>query len=284
MWACYALLSAFGMASSDACMKAALARGTDLGRVAFLRHLIAVPVLLPLLALGIPALSRTFWLTHVAWLPLETAALYLYLHALRVSPLSLTLPFLALTPLFLVLTGWLFLGERVSPLGLAGIVLVVLGSYVIHGGGTRGHAWEPFRAMFRERGTRWMILVAFLYSLTSLCGKVLVRESSATYFAAHFAVVMLFITAPLGLRRTTRAAPPPPLRPTLAGGLFYGLMILGHTLALETAVVAYMISIKRLSGAFGVVYGRVFFREPHLAPRLAGCLLMITGDLLILLG
>ena len=60
-------------------------------------------------------------------------------------------------------------------------------------------------------------------------------------------------------------------------------MILGHTPAPPTALVAYMISIKPLWGAFGVLYGRVFFGERELAARPLGSLLMVAGGLLILL-
>jgi len=45
---------------------------------------------------------------------LEGTAVLLYLRALQVSPISYCIPFLALTPLFLLPTGIFFLHERVS--------------------------------------------------------------------------------------------------------------------------------------------------------------------------
>ena len=131
MWALYSLLSAFTWASSDACAKRAMQRGVDEPRIMFLRHVLAAVVLLPVLSAGIPSLDRTFWLLHLPWIPLEITAMYLYMRAIRVSPLSLTLPFLALTPAFLVLVGWVILGETVGPSGFGGIVLVMAGSYVV---------------------------------------------------------------------------------------------------------------------------------------------------------
>jgi drug/metabolite transporter (DMT)-like permease len=114
MWAVYSLLSAFGISSSDAFAKKAMEHNVAGARILFVRYLLSVAVLLPFLGAGIPTLDRQLWLLHPVWLPLETVAIYLYIRAIRVSPLSLTLPFLALTPAFLVVTGWVFLGESLG--------------------------------------------------------------------------------------------------------------------------------------------------------------------------
>jgi uncharacterized membrane protein len=282
MWALYSLLSAFTWASSDAFAKRAMQRGVDGPRILFCRYALSVPVLLPVLHAGLPALDRTFWLLHAPWIPLETTALYLYIHAIRVSPLSLTLPFLALTPAFLVFTGWAFLGETVGRSGLAGIGLVVAGSYVINLAHAERDLLGPFKAIFRERGTGLMVIAAALYSLTSLIGKVLVQHSSPAYFSLHYAIVMSLVLAPGGLRGQRG----PPSRGgvglVVLSALCFSLMILFHMLAIETATVAYMIALKRLSGTFGVIYGRVFFQERTLGQRLAGSVIMVVGALLIL--
>ena len=69
---------------------------------------------------GWPRVSPGFWITVAVMLPLEVTATLCYLRAIRICPLSLCVPFLAITPLLTVLTGWLFLGERVSWAGFLG--------------------------------------------------------------------------------------------------------------------------------------------------------------------
>ncbi len=284
MWVAYALLSALGWALSDAVAKRAMARGADERFVLFVRYLVAVPVLLPLLARGIPPLDATFWRLHLPWIPLETTALYLYIRAIRVSPLSLTLPYLSFTPLFLILTGWIFLGERVSLLGATGIVMVVLGSYVLNLGERQQGILGPLRAIFRDPGSRRMLGAAAIYSLTSLVGKELVRHSSPWYFSVHYAVVMTLVLAPAGLRHV-RPRVHRPLAGLLAlSGVFFSTMVLFHMLAIERAIVAYMIALKRFQGVFGVLLGHFVFREPALGWRLAGSLLMVLGGGLIVLA
>src|ERR1700687_4180208 len=74
--------------------------------------------------------------TFLVYLLLDTAlvgcATLLYLSALQASPLSLCVPFLAFTPILLIGTGYLILGELPSTAKLAGVVLVVVGSLVMH--------------------------------------------------------------------------------------------------------------------------------------------------------
>ena len=78
------------------------------------------------------------------------------------------------------------------------------------------------------------------------------------------------------LRGTLRAAFPP--------GICYGVMIVSHMLALSLTQVAYMISVKRLSLVFGVLYGHLMFREEGLRERLAGTLLMLAGIVFIVVS
>jgi hypothetical protein len=127
-----------------------------------------------------------------ASLPLELLAMWLYMQAIRESPLSLTLPYLAFTPVFNTLTGYLILGETVSWTGFSGILLVVLGAWLLNleaaQNGAGLNLLAPFRAITRERGSRLMLMVAAIYSLTSVTSKgalgrycIPTRDSSARF-------------------------------------------------------------------------------------------------------
>ncbi|KAK3282994.1 hypothetical protein CYMTET_9293 [Cymbomonas tetramitiformis] len=63
---------------------------------------------------------------------------FMYQRALQVSPLSLTIPYLAFTPALLVFTSYLMLGESASPKGLLGVVIVTLGGYLLQVGNDDG--------------------------------------------------------------------------------------------------------------------------------------------------
>lgn len=273
-WVLSALLSAFFWALSDALAKKSMQEeGTGVLQVLWLRFLIGAPVVFPILFwTGIPRWTAEFLRLHLLWIPLETVAIILYLTAIRISPLSLTLPYLALTPVFLTVTGRMLLQERVNALGFLGILLVVLGAFVLQSERPHPIAW--LRAFFREKGPPLMVLVALIYAFTSIFGKQLIRETSPAYFTVHYMGMMALATAPLGLRDRHRGRPG---RYLVLAGISTALSALFHMIAISQAIVAYMIALKRTSGVFGVLLGAWMFRERALRRRLTGASLMLVG-------
>ncbi|GIL72953.1 hypothetical protein Vretimale_4599 [Volvox reticuliferus] len=68
---------------------------------------------------------------------------FMYQRAIQLSPLSLTIPYLAFTPAILIATAYVFLGELPSPGGLLGVCVVAMGGYLLNmkaGGGGSGGA------------------------------------------------------------------------------------------------------------------------------------------------
>jgi uncharacterized membrane protein len=60
-----------------------------------------------------------------------------------------------------------------------------------------------------------------------------------------------------------------------------GAMLLTHFTAIAQVEVAYMISVKRTSLLFGIVYGAVLFSERRLGVHLLAGTLMVIGVALI---
>ncbi len=286
-WFPLALATAFLAAASDALTKAYL---QPLGtyRMAVGRVFGPVFFLLPLLFLQTwPDLDHTFWKTVAVLLPLETLALVLYMDALRSSPLSLSIPFLAFTPAFMILTGAMVLDERLSFRGILGIVLIVAGSYSLHLRQLKAGWLAPFWAIIRERGSVLMLLVAFLYAVTSVLGKLAILHSNPVFFASFYFVVHgIFATLVLSVFfhvfpwQVVRARP----KGVFWVGLSQTFMVITHMWAISLAPAAYMIAIKRLSVLFGVLLGCLFFKERDLSSRLFGASLMVAGVFLIVLS
>lgn len=57
-----------------------------------------------------------------------------------------------------------------------------------------------------------------------------------------------------------------------------------HMYAVALVQTAYMISVKRLSGLFSVLFGMAMLGERRVGPQLAGSLLMFLGVLCLALG
>ncbi len=213
----------------------------------------------------------------------------LYMRAIRDHPLSLTLPYLAFTPVFAIAVAWLLLGERVSLQGAGGILLVVAGAWLLNGDQARRRDWRslanPFRAILREPGSRLMLAVAAVYSLTSTLGKGAMGYMAPEDFGAfYFAVLGISVTLLFALPRP-RSLLKIARRPLaiLTVAVLMAVMAYAHFLALQQVEVAYMIAVKRTSLLFGILYGALLFKESGLTRRLPAAVLMVAGVALILL-
>lgn len=282
-WVGIALVTALSLSTTDALSKRALADADDI-TIAWVRLGYALPFLsISLLFIPIPSLDATFWTSVAALMPLEVIAIFLYIKAIRVSPLSLTVPFLALTPVFVVLTAFFMLGELPTVPGFIGILLIASGAYTLNAGEYRNGALGPLRAILKERGSVYMIIVALIYSVTSTLGKLAMQHSSPLFFAFFYPLLLL---APLTLIAAVKgrlgAIFARPAR-FFAIGICNAVMISTHYLAINLTHVAYMISVKRMSLVFSVAYGRLFFGEKDAGERLLGSLLMVFGAALIIL-
>ena len=146
-----------------------------------------------------------------------------------------------------------------------------------------GGLLSPFKALLRERGSRCMLAVALIYSITSALGKIGVRATSPPFFAFTYS---LFVTAVYSAVLALRAKPAAllavrPDRWLAAAGIAAGFMMLLHFIAIEMTQVAYMIAVKRSSLLFTVLFGAVFFGERPTVGKLFGSGIMLAGVVLL---
>jgi drug/metabolite transporter (DMT)-like permease len=241
-----------------------------------------------LLATPTPQLGPEFIRTICISIPLELLALILYFKALKLSPLGLTVPFLALTPVFLLVIPYLLLGERISLTGGIGIILIAAGSYTLNLHSRTSGLMAPFRAIIRERGSLCMIAVAVIYGFTATLGKKAISCSSPLFFAGLYPILLFLCLTPIALwkgrHELKHLGGQGLFRATLLPSLFSLGEIISGVLALSLTNVAYMIAVKRMSLLMGIVYGHFLFREEGLRERLVGGGLMVAGVVFIVIG
>lgn len=285
-WFFFSLLCAFSLASADALSKMAMNRSLP-HLITWVRVCYAIPFLLILAPFtDIPKLDRTFFIIVCILLPLDLTAIFLYVKAINLSPLSLTLPFLALTPVFLIGTAYFFLGELPDKKAFWGILLVALGAYLLNIKSTRKGLLEPLKAIFREKGSVLMVIVAFIFSITTCLGKIAINHSSVIFFGIFYPIAAALIISPILLFKYKSPISELFSRPVLfvVIGFSMALMIVCHFKAVSLIDVSYMISVKRTSLIFGVIYGAILFRESNIRERLFGSCVMTSGVVLISLS
>jgi drug/metabolite transporter (DMT)-like permease len=282
LWLCLSLITAFAVACRDVSVKAF----ADLtpSEVAMLELFWALPLFgAGCLLVEVPPLDVTFWWTFLVSLPLNMVAYLLYLYAIKSSPLTLSVPFLAFTPVLMILTGAIILDEAVSFWGGAGIGLIVFGSYVLNFKRADSGLLQPFVALCREKGSWLMLVVAFLFSFAAVIGKKAILHSSPLFFVFFFFLV--FNTATLLLLALAGRWSWQQLLRKRWQGIWLGVLLVlhvgSHGLAIALANAVYMVAVKRSSIVFSVILSWIFLHEEQAVIRGLGTLFMFAGVLLI---
>lgn len=250
--------------------------------ISFFSSLLFVPLLF---LFPLPSLGPYFgWVLAMGGL-LNVVATIFYFRALKESELSSSMPLIAFTPLFLLVTSPLILGEFPSSAGFLGIVLVVAGSLVLHWNEKFKGTTDPVRGLFFDKGARYMVLSAFIWSITSNLDKIGVQNSSPLAWAAGmewfmtiglFASVLLFSRKRFFVKENWKI-----IVPSAVVGVATSVIFLT---AISLTLVAYVIAIKRLSGVFSVLLGHFFLKEHDFKDRLTGAVIMAIGAALILVS
>lgn len=238
---------------------------------------------------GVEAFHFSPLTTFLIYLALDitgvACATLLYFRALQTSPLSLCMPFIAFTPLFLIPTGYLLLGELPSSVKLLGVALVVIGSLVMHRDLFAVGWLEPVRAILRERGSRYMLIVAFLFSLTNPLDAKLVRMSDAYTLAFAYGLSLFLIFGVAAIvrkadwRRVIRSA----WFWIIAAGALETVVNLLQFSTHEYIPVVITISLKRAGIVLAVLLGWLIFKEKDVRDKLIASTVMAAGALLFYL-
>jgi len=282
-WVVLALLTALCEALKDVFSKQNL-KSINPYIVALAMRLFSLPLLLPiLLFIEIPQLGDWYWPALFIGGSMNIFITILYLKAIQHSDLSVTVPMVTFTPLFLLITSPLIVGEFPGYYGIAGIICIVLGSYMLNIHTIRKGFFAPFKALIKDKGPRYMLGVAFLWSITANIDKVGIQNSHPIFwvisismflFLGMIPVVLIFAKKHIKQIKTKAIS----LFPV---GLFSALTLIFQMLAIQIALVAYVISLKRTSALMVVVMGVLIFKEKGFSQRVTGAILMLAGVMLI---
>ncbi len=242
------------------------------------------------LLVGYPELEWLYFAPTSLSIVLNLAANLLFLRAVQISPLSLTTPYLAFTPVFTAISALIVLGQIPTTAGWVGIVIVCLGAFFMNPGDEDDGILAPLKALWTERGSFYMLIVALLWSITPVLDK---QASEMTSPMWH----TMFLAGSVGLaflvyRRIHDSSFRPLVEEFKAiplwlilGGLFaVGAMVLQLT-SYEFIDVAYVETVKRAVGVTAAIAaGYFFFGERDIRRRLLGALVMSVGVGLILMA
>lgn len=234
---------------------------------------------------GIPEIGPLFYFAVLGTAAFNVIANILLFKALKITDLSLVAPIQAFTPAFLVITSFIMLREFPTAIGLGGIMLIVVGLYILNVNESRSHLLAPLTMVFRNRGMFYMLIVAFLFSISSNFDKLVVLNSDPIFGSslAFFLVGMSFLIISLSKKSQVSKVYRQHIHKFFFVGAILAISIIAINIALTMQIVPYVISLKRLSILFSVFFGFLIFSEKHIMSRIVGAIIMISGTVLIII-
>ncbi|OGX08032.1 MAG: hypothetical protein A2Z88_07830 [Omnitrophica WOR_2 bacterium GWA2_47_8] len=230
-----------------------------------------------------PVLGPVFWPTLCASTVLLTLAVIYYIKALEATDLSLSVPMLSFTPLFMLFTSRVMLGEVPKPLGFVGILFIVAGSYLLFVKDMHLGFLAPFKSLLRGKGPRYMLIVAVLFSISGNLDKVGVSNSSFVFWnlmldttSSVLLTFVMFKKCPQALGEIKKD-----LKGLVSLGFVNAVCLMVQMSVITMTLVPYLISVKRTSVLFSALYGFFFLKEKGIKERVVGIVLMLLGVFLI---
>jgi len=210
-----------------------------------------------------------------------------FIMAVRMSPLSLTIPILALIPVFTTIFGAIALNEIPGRQQILGILISVIGLltlYLPSGNLQTGDLLHRFKV---EAGSKYMLIVAILWSATAPLDKMSMGLSSPATHAfiqvCMIAAVMITyvvtsrqLTKLMASRHNLTAAS----LASLSAGIAYGCQLVAYQLTMISVVE----SLKRVIGVLSaLILGSLLLKENLTKQHFLGIILVCIGVPLIIL-
>lgn len=284
IWAFLSIISGFGDATMFALMKKL--KGANISIVVWVQHAFALPFLFALLYFSFPQeINPLVYLLALINGILLLITTYLIVKAAQISELSVSMPMLSLTPLFLILTSYLMINELPTFYGIIGIILIVIGSYVVNIRNNQKGFMQPLFHLFRNKGSLYVIIVAFIWSITANLFKIGILNSNPIFFTAivHSVITITMLPTLFYNFKGKIAEIKSNFKKIFLLGFSSAFMSATGAYAMLTAIVPYFISLKRSGVLFSIFFGYFMFNEKNIRNALIGAVIMIIGGMLIML-
>lgn len=243
-------------------------------------------LIIPFLFVPFPQLNSTFWIVLFSGIGGNSLAFVLYFKAIKETELSISIPLVSITPLFMLLTSYLILSEVPDITGITGILLVITGCYTL-GTFPNGYNFlQPFKNLWEDKGARYAILVALIWSVTANLDKVAVLNSSPFAYPLIFNIFFPIPFSALVLGKIKRHKEQFQLKAVLSLiflGFLNAVMVISQMVAIELALASYVITIKRSGMVVSVLIGWLVFKEKRGFHHMLSASIILFGIMLVLL-
>lgn len=211
---------------------------------------------------------------------------FLFLKALSISELGLSIPLLSFSPLFSTILSSIILDENLQKLQYFGIGLIIFGTIILY---SRSFSipdiFKSLTYIVKNKGARYMILVSLIWSLTPILDKICFKYSSMNIhgFIQSFGILIVLVM----INRESFFDDLQSIRDSFF--IICITMLVGtiatifQFFAISLTFVSIMESIKRSVGqVLSVIFGTIYFNERITYQKILGVTILSLGVFVIL--
>jgi drug/metabolite transporter (DMT)-like permease len=226
---------------------------------------------------------KLWWLTISSGF-FETIYFVCLVGAYRGGDLSLVYPISRSAPLFTQIWAIFFIGEILSQRGIGGIVLVMIGLFVISLKDFHIEHIIPQPNGFTSRPYLLAFTAAVASSIYSVIDKVGVQMLHPVFYIwfinlwmATFTGLYLILRREVSFLKIWKESKKEILIIAILQNIAYLLVLM----ALQTSKVSYVVAFRQVGALFGAGMGIFFLKESYWKTRITGALILTLGLLMI---
>lgn len=252
------------------------------GRLMWVLLILPVLIFIPLQTLELHYMYILF-----CWSLLNAIATVTALKAVKYGELSVVGPLTAFTIPLLLLSGYFIVWELPNMFWIFGVFLIFLWTYYLWVTWEKQWFFWPITSLWKNIWARYMWITAIIWSITWPLDKLWILEYWVFLWMLYtncIIVILMFFYLLLFRRKTFQdLSNPSSFKKISIMTCIWAWTLLIQMFAIKLTLVIYVISIKRASGIFSIIFGYFFFWEKNIQRKLFAASVMIIGVSMIAL-
>lgn len=251
-------------------------------------YLVLTIICVPLLWTFNPlTLTQIFWINIFFAALLDMAGALFLVMSLSKTDLSVFGPLNAYKVVISMFLAMVFIGEVPNMQGFSGIAIIVFGSYFLFPPSNQFNA-NRVLGLLLERGVQYRFLSILLFSIGTLPLKTAVVTGGALPTTVFWCLIgfPLAVIAHTLFLKDNFAKDLEQSKKHVYHFLYLGILIFlmqyMTMIVLSQLLIAYSLALFQLGMVLQVFLGYRIFNEQHIARRMAACLVMVAGSILVL--
>lgn len=236
---------------------------------------------------GFPKVGSYYWFFSILAGFLQVIATIFLSKAFKHGDISMSVAIWKLEVIFVLILGIIFLGEKITYLSVIGIIITVLGVYLLNIEKSHISFLEPIKHLFKSKDLRFALLSAIAISPTVILFKETILLSDPYFstltnytFASIFMFMIVFRTSKKSFPRLKKFT----LQFIILGLTAFISSIL-TSFAYKMVPAAYVEAVEQLELLFTATAGVIFFNEHQRVKEIwMGCCVIIFGIVLVIFG